>query len=292
MQHPSPLAERPLQAFMSPNPVIVDRAATLDQALGLLERYGIRHLPVVECNRVLGMLSDRDLRLATGLFEGALRLRDRDGRAIAGPERVGDVMRQPVYSLPPEARLLDALDCMLGHGIGALPVVERDCLCGLLTETDVLRSYAELRGELGSAAPAALAARPLGTIAAEATLAEAFGELGRHDQHLGILTGGTLTGLISDRDVSVGLARAAILATRAESEGRSVRLQPCVRDVMTTRVVTVGPETPLWRCAGRMLDHKISALPVLADGEVHGLLTQHGIFEALRTALRAEAPVP
>jgi hypothetical protein len=63
-----PDATTTLAQVMAPNPVMVDPATTLDQALALLECHGFRHLPVVECNRLLGMISDRDLFLATGFL--------------------------------------------------------------------------------------------------------------------------------------------------------------------------------------------------------------------------------
>lgn len=288
---PPPITERELHSVMSPNPVVVDRATTLDQALDLLEGYQIRHLPVVECNRVLGMISDRDLRLATGFFPAERRLTDEQGRPLPGPRCVGDVMRQPVHTLPEEAVVSDALACLLELGIGAVPVLAGDCLAGLVTETDLLRLFGELRGALGSDAPALEHQRcPMGTVAPDTPLLEASELLARNDQHLGVIEAGQLVGLVSERDVSVGLARAVILAARAGSERRTALEAARVRDVMTTRLVTVAPKTPLWRCAGRMLDHRISALPVLAGEQVQGILTVRGILAHFWRSTRQGRP--
>lgn len=282
----SALRARELRLVMSPNPVIVDRVTTLDRALSLLECYGIRHLPVVECNRLLGILSDRDLRLATGLYPAERRLADGQGRPLPGPERVADVMRQPVHTLPEDARIPQAIECLLAHGIGAVPIVQGECLVGLVTETDLLRLYAELRGELGSKAPAGEhCERPMPTIQADAELPDALGRIARHGQHLGVLAADALAGIVSDRDLSVGIARAAILAARADSEGRAPGPPWRVRDVMSTRLVTAAPDTPLWTCAARMLDHRIGALPLLAESRPVGMLTARHVLERFGAAL-------
>jgi CBS domain-containing protein len=283
-----PLLERELRTVMSLNPVTVDRATTLDQVLALLEGYGIRHLPVVECNRLLGMLSDRDLRLATGWMPSERRLSDEQGRPLPGPACAADLMRHPVHSLPARARMADAVDCLLAHEIGAVPVLEGECLVGLVTETDVLRLYAELRGTLGSDAPAREhVGRPLGTTTPEASLAEAYGRLFEHDLHLAVLADGAVVGIVSERDVGLGLARASILAARAHASGGPAGCEARVGDVMSTRLVTVAPETPLWRCAARMVDRRIRALPVLEETRILGLLTQRGILRHLAAVARA-----
>ncbi|HEX6882844.1 MAG TPA: CBS domain-containing protein [Planctomycetota bacterium] len=289
MEAPRSLRTRPLRQVMSPNPVVVDRAATLDQALSLLECYGIRHLPVAECNRLLGILSDRDLRLATGLYPAERRLADAQGRPLPGAERVADVMRQPVHSLPPEATVPAALECLLEHEIGSVPIVQDGCLVGLVTETDLLRLFLELRGALGTDAPARAAAEaPMPTVAGEASLPEGLGRIARHGQHLGVLADGRLAGIVSDRDLGVGIARATIQAARAESEGRCAPVPARVCDVMTTRLVTATPETPLWTCTARLLDHGIGALPLLADERPVGMLTVRHLLARLGTTLGLE----
>jgi len=297
MEAPEPIRTRPLREVMSTNPVIVDRATTLDEALSLLEHYDIRHLPVVECNRLLGILSDRDLRLATGLYPAERRLADAAGRPLPGAARVEDVMRQPVHSLPEDAAVPAAIECLLRHEIGSVPLLQDECLVGLVTETDLLRLYLELRGTLGSDAPARTAAEtPMPTVAGDASLPEALGRIARHGQHLGVLAEGRLAGIVSERDLGVGIARAAIQAARAESEGRCAPVAPRVCDVMTTRLVTAAPETPLWTCAARLLDQGIGALPLLADERPVGMLTVQHLLAHLGKALglaelpRARAP--
>ena len=104
----------------------------------------IRHLPVLRRGKLVGMLSDRDLR------RGLAKLRRRDeafdmARSPEIPElRARDLMASPVLTVGPDCPLRSAASAMAEEQIGALPVVEDGRLVGILTQTDLLRDYAEL----------------------------------------------------------------------------------------------------------------------------------------------------
>jgi CBS domain-containing protein len=99
----------------------------------------VRHLPVLEDGRVVGIVSQRDL-LAASLSK-ALDFEARDRRTFLRSVDVGEVMSREVVTIAPEASLADAAALMLGRRIGCLPVVKPDgTLVGLVTETDLLRA--------------------------------------------------------------------------------------------------------------------------------------------------------
>lgn len=271
-----------LQTVMTPNPVVIDRDATLDQALAILEDYGFRHLPVVECNRVIGILSDRDLRLSTAMLSSASRLRDRKGRKLPGAERVFEVMRAPVHCLPPDATPSQAARDMVAREIGAIPIVDGECLAGIVTETDLLRLFLERcrssRGRCDDLARYHMH-QPLSCVVPEMHVEEALDALDRKIGHAGVVRAGRLVGIVAERDLRIGLARAMIKDARAQSEGRMEDVSMRVQQVMTDRLVDIEPGTTLSRCAGRMLDAHISALPVIEDGLPIGILSQRDILE-------------
>lgn len=96
----------------------------------------IRHLPVVDRGRVVGVVSQRDLfrsALGTALALG-IRRPDELMRTLA----VRDVMSTPAVTIGPGAPVQDAARTMAEKKIGCLPVVEDECLVGILTETDIL----------------------------------------------------------------------------------------------------------------------------------------------------------
>jgi CBS domain-containing protein len=125
--------------------IMTKEVATLDinDELSLandIMRLGrIRHLPVVDGTRLVGIISERDLfrsSLAQALGYGTKATRD-----IMKTLRIKDVMVAAVVTVSPDSKLCDAVRVMLDKKIGCLPVVEDDRLVGLITETDVLTQY-------------------------------------------------------------------------------------------------------------------------------------------------------
>jgi acetoin utilization protein AcuB len=269
---------------MTPAPVTIDRDATLDQALELLEQHGFRHLPVAECNRVVGILSDRDIRLSTAMLPSAFRLRDRAGRKLPGAERVFEIMRAPVHCLPPDASPFRAAMDMVERRIGAIPVVDRDRLVGIVTETDLLRLFvAHCRSSRGRGDDLVRyhMQRPLTGVGPEVPIETALDAMDRSIGHMGVFFDKRLVGIVAERDLRIGFALAMMRDERAQSEGRMENVPTPVRQVMTDRVVTVQPGNLMSHCAERMLENGISALPVIEDGQPIGILTQRDILECL-----------
>lgn len=118
----------------------------VDRLFFLLHYEKIRHLPVVDRNKVVGIVSDRDLYKALGP-----RGRRRPTSEDAGktplyvmPRKVRHVMRRGVIMIDPDADATKAAAVMARRRIGALPVVKNEKLVGIITSTDLLREYARL----------------------------------------------------------------------------------------------------------------------------------------------------
>jgi CBS domain-containing protein len=125
--------------------VMVKEVATLDvnDELSLandIMRLGrIRHLPVVDGTRLVGIISERDLfrsSLAQALGYGSEATRD-----LMKKLRIKDVMVPSVVTVSPEMPLCEATKIMVEQKIGCLPVVADERLVGLITETDIMCQY-------------------------------------------------------------------------------------------------------------------------------------------------------
>ena len=57
----------PVEEFTTPEPITADESATIDDLWQLMKAHGIRHLPILRGNAVVGVVSDRDVRLVLGL---------------------------------------------------------------------------------------------------------------------------------------------------------------------------------------------------------------------------------
>ena len=100
----------------------------------------IRHLIVVENARVMGIVTDRDIRL--NLPSPATSLSVWELNFLLAKLTVGGVMSSSVIVVDPDRPIAEAARIMIDHKIGALPVVEEGCLVGIITESDFLRAIA------------------------------------------------------------------------------------------------------------------------------------------------------
>ncbi len=128
---------------MTPDPVTVRPSDSLLIAKRRMEETRCRRLPVVdEQGRLCGIITDRDLRLAT---HSPLVLRERweDEWLLTRTEVDGCMTPDPI-TIAADAPLEQAIDLLLAHTISGLPVLEGDRLVGILTVTDLLRALRNL----------------------------------------------------------------------------------------------------------------------------------------------------
>ena len=123
---------------MAQNPLTLDRNETLDLAESIMNLGRIRHMPVVDDGRVIGILSQRDLFRSALLT--ALGFGRKTTTALIKTIKIKEVMTEDVITIAPETTIKDAARTMIDKKIGCLPVVENEKLIGLLTETDMLRT--------------------------------------------------------------------------------------------------------------------------------------------------------
>jgi acetoin utilization protein AcuB len=99
----------------------------------------IRHLLVTDGPKLVGIITDRDIRL--NLPSPATSLSIWEINYLLARLTTGSAMTKAVITIGPERDARDAARLMLDHRIGALPVVEGGLLVGIVTETDVLRAF-------------------------------------------------------------------------------------------------------------------------------------------------------
>jgi acetoin utilization protein AcuB len=119
----------------------VNGAIGLREAAELMKAGKIRHLPVVEGNRLIGIVTDRDLRQAMPPYALSLDVHEVD--YLMDKVRVGDVMTKRVVGVSPDVSIAKAADLMVRNKIGCLPVLDGEALVGIITESDILRAVAD-----------------------------------------------------------------------------------------------------------------------------------------------------
>jgi acetoin utilization protein AcuB len=120
---------------MSISPVVVSSDRTLAEAHRLMRERKIRHLPVVDGGRLVGLVSQRDLYLLETL-KGV----------DPGTETVREAMAPEPYAVPPDAPLEAVAAAMAAAKYGSAVVVDRGAVIGLFTTVDALRALAAVVG--------------------------------------------------------------------------------------------------------------------------------------------------
>ena len=144
-----------VREIMSAPPVTLDRSDTLAFAEELMNVERIRHLPVVDGDVLVGLISQRDLLAASISTLSAPS--EEDDLERKRKVQVATIMRGLVETVTPETPAEKAADTLLAHQVGCLPVIdERHHLVGVVTSSDFVRLARDLlaRGKGSSEQPA------------------------------------------------------------------------------------------------------------------------------------------
>jgi acetoin utilization protein AcuB len=129
-----------VRELMTGAPITVSPDTPVFDARQTMIKERIRHLLVIEADRLVGIVTDRDIRL--NLPSQATSLSMWEVNYLLAKLTVSKVMTTSVIIIGPDQEATDAARLMLEHKIGALPVLDGSRLVGILTETDVLRAFA------------------------------------------------------------------------------------------------------------------------------------------------------
>jgi acetoin utilization protein AcuB len=123
---------------MIPDPITVTKFTTIREAIELMKENSIRHLPVVsEGNYLEGFLTLADLK--QGLIP-----------SMVGDLNLSDLMIRNPITVGPDEDIEYAAQLIYIHKIGGLPVVKDGKLIGIITATDILRTFIDMMGILSS----------------------------------------------------------------------------------------------------------------------------------------------
>ena len=129
-----------VRSRMSKNPITITRETTIAEALDIMRNNSIRRLPVMEKDKLVGIVTERDLEVSPS---PATSLSVFEINYLLAKMKIGDVLpkRQNVITVSPDALLEEAALLMRDHKIGALPVCEDGKLVGIITETNIFDAF-------------------------------------------------------------------------------------------------------------------------------------------------------
>lgn len=126
-----------VEDVMTRDVVTLDPEQTLRDAINLLRSKRIRHLPVVEGQKLVGIVTDRDVKKATPSVLAGVGRDEYDSSLLT--IKVAQMMTREPITVPRQSALKAAVEIFINRKVGALPVVEEGHLVGILTEIDILR---------------------------------------------------------------------------------------------------------------------------------------------------------
>ena len=121
--------------MMSPRPHTIEPGSPIQDALVMMYQYDIRRLPVMEGNRLVGIISDRDIKQVIG--RPSLGPSKEDEKELS--HSVRKVMTQNAVTIQQDADIREAIELMVENKFSGLPVVDHhQNLVGVISSIDVL----------------------------------------------------------------------------------------------------------------------------------------------------------
>ena len=121
--------------WMTPHPITITPQTTLPEAKQLMLDYHLRRLPVVDKDKLVGMVTWRDINRAESSVSSTLSLYEMS--LMRARMTVREFMSTALVTISPDTTIEEAAGLMIEHKISGLPVVEDGRMVGLITETDI-----------------------------------------------------------------------------------------------------------------------------------------------------------
>jgi acetoin utilization protein AcuB len=128
-----------IRAYMTESPHTIAPNATMAAAHAMMRGNGIRHLPVLDGGRLVGLISQRDLAIMESL-----------PGVVASEVPIEDAMATDVFTAPPDAPLQHVTGEMAARKLGAAVIMDGEAVLGIFTTTDALQALTQVMGLLAS----------------------------------------------------------------------------------------------------------------------------------------------
>ena len=134
-----------VENWMNPNVVTVDADDSMLDATKLLKEHNIRHLPVLEKGKLVGVITDRDLKRASP--SDATALEAHELLYLIANIKVREIMTKNPITVPYNFTIEEAAELLLQARISGMPVVDKDGdVIGTITQTDLFKVLISLTG--------------------------------------------------------------------------------------------------------------------------------------------------
>jgi len=126
-------AEPIIQKYMTYQPNAIESSESLEEASKMMSELQIRHLPVMEQNKVVGVISDRDIKSVLSI-----------AGVFSEKTLIKDICHENPYQVSPDTPLHEVVDEMAEKHYGCALVIQNENLVGVFTTVDVCKTLSEL----------------------------------------------------------------------------------------------------------------------------------------------------
>jgi len=134
-----------VENWMNPNVITVDADDSMLDATKLLKEHNIRHLPVLEKGKLVGVITDRDLKRASA--SDATTLEAHELLYLIANIKVREIMTRNPITVPYNYTIEEAAELLLQAKISGMPVVDKEGdVIGTITQTDLFKVLISLTG--------------------------------------------------------------------------------------------------------------------------------------------------
>ncbi|MBC8016066.1 MAG: CBS domain-containing protein [Sporomusaceae bacterium] len=134
-----------VQQRMTSNPITIPSTATIADASELMRANNFRRLPVVDNGKLVGLITDRDLRSVSASPATTLSIFELN--YLLAKMQIKDIMQKKVITIQSDATVEEAALLLYNHRIGGLVVIDaQGTAIGVITETDVFKCFVDVMG--------------------------------------------------------------------------------------------------------------------------------------------------
>jgi acetoin utilization protein AcuB len=134
-----------IRNFMTKNVITIDAEESMPKAIQLLKQHKINMMPVTQQGKIVGVVTDRDLKKASP--SEATDLDTHELKYLLNKIKIKDIMTKKVITVPPDFTIEEAAEVLMHQNISGAPVVnEQGDMEGIITSNDLYRALIALSG--------------------------------------------------------------------------------------------------------------------------------------------------
>ncbi|RZN14939.1 MAG: CBS domain-containing protein [Methanosarcinales archaeon] len=247
-------------------PLHIDKAQTLSNAMDMMEKTGMRRLLVTHNGNILGFITMRNIARELGTRKKA--------SLPASSLHVTSATTNNFTKVLPEMKLTEAIT-IIDKMRGVLVVTGDSNTIGWITPNEILENSKLLDG----IAEDAMIRKPITVNPSNRVSHARRLILDKDIGRLPVMEEEKLIGIITEKDIAKAMRAFRELVSSNQQDSRIRNL--IVEDIMTRRVTTVGTNTSLREVVTTMLEQNIGGIPVMNDQELVGIITRRNIIKML-----------